>query len=139
MCACGGSRTCQQSKTEIGGIRAGEREREQRSREETILNQHEKAAQCCKRRIGVLGIHLDAPQALVFHSPVADPLRHKLMRCGGRDSTISHLDHDIHHIEVVVQLPLCLRDVSRVPFNIRIGSSCRKLALPCVDVFSTLL
>lgn len=64
---------------------------------------------------------LSAVQALeklplpVDHLPFPDPCRHELMCRSGGDAAVSNLHDDIHHLEVVLQLPLRLRDVSRIP------------------------
>lgn len=47
--------------------------------------------------------------------PFAHPCRDKLVRGSGGYAAVSDLDNDIHHLEVVLQLPLRLGDVPRIP------------------------
>lgn len=39
------------------------------------------------------------------------------------NAAVADLDHDVHHLEVVLQLPLRLSDVPRIPYNMDITSS----------------
>ena len=51
----------------------------------------------------------------VLCSPFAHPRRNQLVRGGGGYAAVSNLHHDVHHLKVVLQLPLRFGDVPRIP------------------------
>lgn len=40
------------------------------------------------------------------------------MCCGGGNAAVADLDHYVHHLEIVLELPLSFCDVPRIPVEV---------------------
>ena len=58
-----------------------------------------------------------------LYLPLAHPGGHELVGRRGGYAAVADLDYDVHHFEVVLQLPLRLCDVPWIPYRVHILSS----------------